>query len=122
MAAWGHRVLFSLVPAVMVFGGLELGLRGLGWPDPDGTFEHREPFWVVDTDDVDKAYSHPEEGKNFLVSTDGQGLRAPLHLREKPQGTRRVMTMGCSTTFGWGVGDDETYPAQPKLNSFISYF
>jgi lysophospholipase L1-like esterase len=112
MAGLGRRFLFSLVPAIMVFGGVELGLRGVGWPSPDGQFEHREPFWVADADEVDKAYPHPEQESSFAVSTDGRGLRGPLHSVDKPVGTRRVMTMGCSTTFGWGVDDAESYPAQ----------
>ena len=37
---------------------------------------------------------------------------------DKPDGTFRIMTLGCSTTFGWGVADAESYPG--VLQSLIS--
>jgi hypothetical protein len=49
---------------------------------------------------------------SFQVSSDANGLRAPAHSVEKDLGVFRILLLGCSTTFGWGVADDESLPAQ----------
>jgi lysophospholipase L1-like esterase len=48
----------------------------------------------------------------FTVTLDAEGFRgaAPLP-RAKAPGALRVAAVGDSSTFGWGVGDDETYAA-----------
>ena len=112
MRHWSFKkVLFSLVPLAVLFGGTELGLRAAGWPKPDGAFAHNEPFWVMDKDLDNKSISHNEEDSSFSVTTDKHGLRVPVPAQDKRPGLYRIMTLGCSTTFGWGVNDDETYPA-----------
>jgi lysophospholipase L1-like esterase len=108
----GRKLLYSLIPLVVLFGGAELGLRGAGWPTVEGTFAHNQPYWVLDPELKGQATPHREENTTFPVSTDSNGLRAPLHSVEKPDGVWRIMTLGCSTTFGWGVADDQSYPAQ----------
>lgn len=107
-----RRVIYSLVPVALVFGSAETALRMMGWPTAEAAFEHNEPFWQVDPDLDGFAMSHREEGATFPVSTNADGLRPPHHDRAKPSGVQRVMTLGCSTTFGWGVQDNETYPAR----------
>lgn len=49
---------------------------------------------------------------------NGHGLRGREVPRRKPAGTVRILCAGDSGTFGWGVRDDETYPAylQKRLN------
>lgn len=49
---------------------------------------------------------------SFQVNSDAHGLRAPAHTVAKPEGVFRILLLGCSTTFGWGVADAETLPAQ----------
>ena len=56
--------------------------------------------------------NHGEENTTFPVTTNDEGLRAPLHAPGKPAGKQRIMALGCSTTFGWGVTDAESYPAR----------
>ncbi len=111
----GRRIAFSLVPVVVLFAGGEIAARSTGWPqaEHDLPFEHNQPFWLTDPDLTDSAFPHRETGGSFTVSTDANGLRAPIHAPEA-QGDDpfRVMFLGCSTTFGWGVNDDETYPAR----------
>ena len=47
------------------------------------------------------------------VTTDGAGFRARQEVqRHKPTGVRRLIAMGDSITFGYGVDDAETYPAR----------
>lgn len=104
----------SLLPLVLLIGGSEAALRSADFPkkDPGREFTHKEIYWKQDPNLHLEPMSHKETGATFRVSTDENGLRAPLHAVEKPAGTFRVMTLGCSTTFGWGVDDDQSYPAR----------
>jgi lysophospholipase L1-like esterase len=54
-----------------------------------------------------------------LVTTNALGLRGALPARPKPPGVFRVLAIGDSTTFGWGVNDPETYPVllEARLNA-----
>jgi lysophospholipase L1-like esterase len=103
---------FSLVPVVIIGTAAEVGLRSAGWPQITGAFEHNTPFWVTDPDLKQKPFPHKEESRTFKVSSNEDGLRAAASRQAKTPGVQRLMLMGCSTTFGWGVGDDETYPAR----------
>ena len=53
-----------------------------------------------------------EYASTFSVSSDQNGLRAPNHEVGADDDTFRIMALGCSTTFGWGVDDNETWPAR----------
>ena len=105
------RLLFALVPAIILFGVVEMVLRVTGWPEVTEAFEHNEPFWVVDPDLNGYAMPHNEENTSFAVSTNSDGLRTTVEVTDSKK-SLRVMTLGCSTTFGWGVADAETYPAR----------
>jgi lysophospholipase L1-like esterase len=105
-----RKLVFSLITAGTVLGGAELGLRAAGWPSFKDSFTHAEPYWLLDPNLKREQKEHKEEGRVFGVSTDAHGLRAPLHEQKKPADRRRVMAMGCSTTFGWGVEDEQSYP------------
>lgn len=43
------------------------------------------------------------------VRTNGDGMRSPAITTQKPAGTVRVLGLGDSLMFGWGVGADECY-------------
>jgi len=109
-----RRLVFSLVPVVVVFGGGELLVRLLDWPSAweSTPFEHNEPFWQTDPELVSDTFPHREQSTEFSVSTDANGLRAPIHQQGKPAGAFRLLFLGCSTTFGWGVDNAQSYPAQ----------
>jgi lysophospholipase L1-like esterase len=79
-------------------------------------FEHKEPFWTIDPDLSDKKMPHKEEGTSFVVNSNDDGLRTHS-LSTLDSFDFRIMTMGCSTTFGWGVSDTEAYPS--RLESYI---
>ena len=99
------------------FGAVEAGLSMSGWPNADKTFDHNEPFWVVDPALTNKSFPHKEEATSFLVSTNEDGLRAASAVPDNKSSKHRIMTLGCSTTFGWGVADAETYPS--RLQHYI---
>ena len=111
MSGLGRKLAFSIIPVAVMGGAAELGLRSAGWPTVTQAFEHNSPFWVTDPDLKRKPFPHKEEQKVFAVSSNTDGLRGVAVPKEKPEGTHRIMTLGCSTTFGWGVDDDASYPA-----------
>lgn len=110
----GRRLWMSLIPLLVLFGGSEGALRAAGWPkrDPTREFAHNEIYWKEAGSLHLEPRMHKETGGTFRESTDANGLRVPLHGEEKPSGVFRVMTLGCSTTFGWGVDDEQSYPAR----------
>jgi lysophospholipase L1-like esterase len=117
----GRSLLFSLLIVVAFFGTTEILLRIVGIPRPvrvglllrlldtDITF----PFLRADPD----TFWAPIPGFDgeFLgrhVSINELGLRGGAVSRVKQRGRRRIVTFGDSITFGYGVGDDETYSAR----------
>ena len=117
---WGRKLWFALLPLILFFGGFEAYLWGSGWPriPAAAVFTHNTVTWVEPSNLNLEATPHKERGGTFRVSTDSNGLRAPLHAEAKAAGAYRVMTLGCSTTFGWGVDDAESYPA--RLESLLT--
>lgn len=111
----GRRLGFSLVAVLLFFGGTELVLRVLDIPSPDSEarFTHNSVYWGGKdaANKQNEKTPHKEENTTFLVNTDDNGLRPPHHGVDKPDGVFRVMALGCSTTYGWGVDDQESYPA-----------
>jgi len=109
----GRRLAFAAVVVVVFFGGTEGALRALDLPEVDQSaqFAHSQVYWQYDPGLQDEETFHRELNVNFPVSTDENGLRPPHHGVERSPDTQRIMAMGCSTTFGWGVADDESYPA-----------
>jgi len=112
MSGMLRKLGFSLVPVIVIGAAAELGLRQSGWPKVTETFEHNSPFWVTDASLENKAFPHKEEKKVFRVSSNADGLRSVGAVRPKDESSLRVMALGCSTTFGWGVDDANSYPAQ----------
>ena len=47
--------------------------------------------------------------RQFLVSTNSQGFRSPEI--DTPKKRTRILCLGDSVTFGWGVAQEESYPA-----------
>lgn len=56
---------------------------------------------------------HVRGGAGGLVrTTNALGFRGPPVAVPKPEGVYRIVCLGGSTTYGFAVGDDETYPVQ----------
>ena len=47
-----------------------------------------------------------------LATINAMGLRGAQPVVPKPEGLHRILAIGDSTTFGWGVDDNGTYPVQ----------
>jgi len=62
---------------------------------------------------VNKIEGNPEGTWSYTINNDG--YRGKNIAREKADGVKRIMFLGDSYTFGWGIDDDETYPEQLKL-------
>jgi lysophospholipase L1-like esterase len=71
----------------------------------DGTYSKYVPGEV-------KRLTSEATGETVTVRINSHGFRGRDFGVEKPAGVVRVVTLGGSSTFGFGVGDDETYPAQ----------
>lgn len=72
-------------------------------------------------------YQHEPEYTDILqgvpVQINSQGLRDNFHSYLKPQNTKRVLLLGDSVTFGWGVSHEDTYDEQLEilLNEYSNF-
>ena len=96
---------FSLLTAALLLGGAELILRALGLPNP-GIYAG-DPFglWWLRSSLPPTEVAFVEGGRSFSVRTSAAGYRGP----EPTPGA--VLCLGDSTTFGWGVAEDDAWPA-----------
>jgi lysophospholipase L1-like esterase len=109
-ARWKRRLqnlaLFCVVFALCVVS-FEVALRLLGY----GNLEIYEPdarlFWRLkpNQDCYTKVDHKP-------VHINSHGTRGPEFTAQKPPGLLRILCLGDSRTFGWGLSEAETYPAE----------
>jgi hypothetical protein len=100
--------------ALTLFGLVsEAGARMLFAPHPPNHLLRPHPTRIVDL--VPNAYgvfSFQEfQCPPFRAAISAQGIR-DRYFGPKPAGVRRVLAIGDSTTFGWGVALEETLPRQ----------
>ncbi len=92
---------------------LEWVARWLHLPDRMIGFAWR---MIEATDDPDLPYhlrpNLDTYARGMRVRTNQYGLRGPETTLEPAPGVHRVLALGGSTTFGEGVAEDETFPAQ----------
>ena len=69
----------------------------------------RNPFHTPDRDLLWRMIPGYSEG---LIRINDEGFRGPTFARDKPVGTYRVVVLGDSVTFGYGVAEDATYARQ----------
>ena len=58
---------------------------------------------------------HELDLHGFDVVTDSRGLRGPERAHPRPEGLRRVLFLGDSVVFGWGVDYEHTFVHQVEL-------
>jgi lysophospholipase L1-like esterase len=109
------RIVFSILPLVVLVGAAEAVVRLAGWDRPAlqttplpeelaGLIQpDRELFWSLRPD------THTT-WRNTQVSINHQGTRGP-DIPPKQPGEFRILSLGESTTFGVNVSDDQTYSA-----------
>ena len=96
------------MPLLLLEAGLRLGghcRRVAVWYDPSIGFR-AHPFqsrWMIAGEDA---------VKTARVRTNRLGSRGWIPPRKRSPGVPRILTLGDSYTFGVGVGDEHTYPAQ----------
>jgi lysophospholipase L1-like esterase len=102
----------AVVAVVVGFGLCEIAARIIYEAPPDPS---REPQLLYQSN-PDVGFLHVPNEQGYLddgfATINALGLRGPLPEMPKPAGTVRVLAIGDSTTFGWGVNDDGTYVAQ----------
>lgn len=128
MAVRRSRVL--VISAAGVIAGLlviELAARLIGRPAslPDPTFS-QAPEWGYPNRIAKDAEVFWRFRPNQVIrdgffapgrySINAHGFRGPECGEEKPAGVMRVVCLGGSTTFGWGVSDGMAYPRQLEYN------
>lgn len=106
---WKRRLqnlALSLAAFLLCLLGAELVLRLAGY----GNLEIYEPdpklYWRLqpNQDCFTKVDRRP-------VHINAHGTRGPDFASEKPAGTFRILSLGDSRTFGWGLSQEETYSA-----------
>jgi lysophospholipase L1-like esterase len=117
----GRSLLYSAVIVLGFFAGVE---ALLWWIDPAPPLRPRLLLRAIDVD-VELPFMRPDpelfweprpgfegEFRGHLVRIDRLGLRGEELRIPKPAGRRRLVSFGDSITFGYGVGEADTYPAR----------
>ena len=111
---------FALVVALGFLALLEGGLRLAGYPDPGLYAGDVGSIWTLRSDLAPQEVPFPEEGSSFSVRTNADGFRGGPY----PGGG--IACLGDSTTFGWGVEEEQAWPAvlatltgEPVLNAGV---
>ncbi len=78
--------------------------------------QHPTRFWIP----IPNQTIHTSWVGDRGATISSLSTRGPEPPRSKPDKTVRVLCLGDSGTFGWGVNDDETYPAflEKRLNAW----
>jgi lysophospholipase L1-like esterase len=101
-----RNLLFSLVLALLVLGGLEVAVRVSGWPDPGLYDGDIASVWTLRAGLAARDIPFPERGTTFSVRTNSAGYRGAEPL------PGAILCLGDSTTFGWGVDEEQAWPAE----------
>jgi len=109
------KVLLSIVSTITVFVGLEVVLR-TWFPQPLRS-KNVNRFHKVFINELipnfeGTYYKSPDtnEYDRFHVITNSEGLREKKTYGKKAPGTVRILILGDSFTFGYGVDNNEAYP------------
>jgi lysophospholipase L1-like esterase len=114
----GRRVAYSLAMLTIVFGTAEILARFLG---REVLEQAASPPPTTD-DDAPNLLGNPfllyemAPGERFesgiTIQINSMGLRGPEWNPDKPPSIRRVMALGDSSVYGFGVEDDEVFTAR----------
>jgi len=109
---WTTDLYTLIISMVIVLLAVEWGLRVF---NPFGVgFFHNLPYHMQGmVDDPVLGYKHPDSVAYSLganrVELNSHGLRDVEIPYNKPAGEKRILVLGDSVTFGWGVSQGETF-------------
>ncbi len=117
------RVAQSLLVLVLVLAMVEVSLQGFYFLTTGGFLPRRValPMFAPDPDasfwlKPDNSFTHKTQEFQASVHVNGQGFRVadPSHLHPlaKPPATFRIMLLGASYPFGWGVDFEHSFAAR----------
>lgn len=110
-SSWWKRLFqnLALFFGVFLFCGVvtEIVLRIAGYGDLEIYQPDKKLYWRLkpDQDCFTKVDHKP-------VHINSHGTRGAEFATEKPAGTLRILSLGDSRTFGWGLSDSETYSSE----------
>lgn len=110
-----ERALLGLGVGLLLLGGIEVGLRIAGVSP--AYQRDRIGQWRLAPGLRAAESQGPRDARSFFVSTNDEGLRTTV---PRARGSaRRVVLLGDSVVFGWGVDDGETLAdgAQARLGT-----
>lgn len=125
---WPEETTLAIAGLFAVLVVAETGLRVWGWINPGFAANLRyydllgiqiEPMGRDGFRQRPNAAFHYPGGA--VITANAQGFRGPVVAVPKPPGTLRVVLVGGSATYGWGVNDDhtiDTYLRQRLANRF----
>jgi hypothetical protein len=102
------RLAISFCALLLCLVALEIGLRIAGWG--------ARPARYFDSDMGMRFHGNQSrntfgrDGPAVPFSVNEQGLRGPWYDGPKPPGVARVICLGDSFTFAWGLEDEHAYP------------
>ncbi len=108
------KVVLGASAALLTLAAIDVVFRVT---DPFGLGYYRETseYSALMVEDDDFAYIHqPRLERVFqgvAVSINSEGFRWSEHSIAKPQGRRRIIVLGDSVVFGWGVEQEQIFPA-----------
>lgn len=98
------RMAMGALTTLLLLGLAELLLTLVGLPADMLLYEGDPAFYWTLKSDLDlPAVPFPEEESTFAVRTNADGLRDDPVPTDGPW----ILALGCSTTFGWGVDQEE---------------
>ena len=105
------NILCSLVLILLIFSILELLCRSL--LDLKEPIREADLEYTVDPDILwhfvpNQHLKQPHRGIEYVINS--HGLRCPDFPLKKPEGERRILTIGDSVTFGYNVPEGKAYP------------
>lgn len=116
MARAARRLLYALLPAALLFGAAEAVPYGERAAAPASRVCRDEPYALsmcrARGDERREGVRLSPDGRILYearIATNRHGLRGPDFAWEKAPGARRVLAVGDSVAFGWGVSDGGTY-------------
>jgi lysophospholipase L1-like esterase len=109
--SWRHNVALLAITSVLSLAGLELAVR---WLDLFGIsyYADNERYHRAKLPDPDLYYVHPPntafEFRDFSARINSLGMRGN-EVSAKQDGEYRVLFLGDSVLFGWGVEEDDAF-------------